>query len=204
MSKFALYVDSRFLSPYAMSAFVALIEKGLTFELHPVNLEVGEHKAAPYQALSLTGRVPTLVHGALVLNESSAIGEYLDESFPTGSALLPRDLAERAQARQVMAWIRSDLLALRQERPTDVVFLRPTSKPLSEAGQQAAAKLIAAAERLVQGPQLFSQWCLADLDLAVALNRLIKNGDPVPEKLADYAAAQWRRPSVQEWLKHVP
>lgn len=33
-----LHVDSRFLSPYALSAFVALKEKGLTFELETLSL----------------------------------------------------------------------------------------------------------------------------------------------------------------------
>lgn len=31
------------------------------------------------------------------------------------------------------------------------------------------------------------------------LNRLVMHGDPVPERLAKYATAQWQRPSVQAW-----
>ncbi len=34
-----LYVDARFASPYAMSAFVALTEKGLPFDMTTVDLE---------------------------------------------------------------------------------------------------------------------------------------------------------------------
>jgi len=30
--------------------------------------------------------------------------------------------------------------------------------------------------------------------------RLIAHGDPVPERLLHYAAAQWQRPSVQRWV----
>jgi glutathione S-transferase len=33
------------------------------------------------------------------------------------------------------------------------------------------------------------------------LNRLVLNGDPVPERLALYARQQWQRPSVQLWLE---
>jgi glutathione S-transferase len=37
------------------------------------------------------------------------------------------------------------------------------------------------------------------------LNRLILNGDEVPQKLKDYAAGQWQRPSVRQWLeRHQP
>ena len=32
------------------------------------------------------------------------------------------------------------------------------------------------------------------------LQRLIVLGDPVPQRLIDYAAHQWRRPSVQQWI----
>ena len=32
------------------------------------------------------------------------------------------------------------------------------------------------------------------------LNRLVLNGDEVPERLADYAAFQWQRASVQRFV----
>ena len=35
-----LYLDAQFASPYAMSAFVALSEKGLSFEVTTVDLAV--------------------------------------------------------------------------------------------------------------------------------------------------------------------
>jgi hypothetical protein len=36
--------------------------------------------------------------------------------------------------------------------------------------------------------------------LAMMLQRLIVLGDPVPQRLIDYAAHQWRRPSVEQWI----
>jgi glutathione S-transferase len=47
---------------------------------------------------------------------------------------------------------------------------------------------------------LFDNWCIADTDLALMLNRLILNGDDVPDDLASYAARQWQRASVQLWI----
>jgi len=142
-----------------------------------------------------------------VLTESTAITEYLEETFPAPEyiALYPKDKRQRARARQVQAWLRSDLLQLRAERDTETVFFGKACAPLTPAGQAAAAKLIHAADQLVQGPNLFGDWCLADVDLTVMLNRLILNGDEVPQKLKDYAAGQWQRPSVQQWLeRHQP
>jgi glutathione S-transferase len=33
------------------------------------------------------------------------------------------------------------------------------------------------------------------------LHRLILNRDPVPERIARYAARQWQRPSIQAFVK---
>jgi glutathione S-transferase len=202
MSRLTLYVDAQFCSPYAMSVFVTLVEKKLDFDLKTVDLDGGAHLLPAYRDLVPTGRVPALVHGDLVLNESSAIIEYLEEAFPAPGhpAVLPADMAQRARARQVQAWLRSDLLALRGDRSTNVVFVAPEAAPLSPAGQAAAERLIRVAERLVDGPYLFGQWSIADTDLALMLNRLVLNGDPVPQRLADYAASQWQRASVQQWV----
>ena len=202
MPDLTLYVDKTFTSPYAMSVYVTLLEKNLPFSLELVNLDAGENCSPPYRDLGLTGRVPTLVHGDFVLSESSAITEYLDEQFPAPgyACVLPRDLRQRAQARQIQAWLRSDLMPIRSERNTNVVFVEPIARPLTPEAQASAARLIRIVERLIDGPNLFGEWCIADTDLALMLNRLIMNGDPVPQKLKDYAGVQWQRETVQKWV----
>lgn len=199
-----LYVDRQFLSPWAMSAFVALVEKKVPFTLETIDLDAGEARAAPFRDLSLTARVPALRHGDFVLSESGAIVEYLDDVFGAPApSVLPRDVRQRARARQVQSWIRSDLLVLRHERDTRVVFRAMPGAPLSPAAQAAAASLLRVAGALLQGEHLCGGWSLADSDLALMLNRLIFCGDPVPQRLRDYAAAQWARPSVRAWLEHA-
>lgn len=196
-----LYVDSLFVSPYAMSVFVALREKGLAFETVPLDLEAGQQQAAGYARLSLTQRVPTLEDGEFSLSESSAITEYLDEAYPE-TRVYPVGPQQRARARQVQAWLRSDLLPIRQERSTLVVFCGQKMPPLSPLAEAAAGKLIGVAQELLKADPdyLFGTWSIADVDLAVMLNRLILNGDAVPAPLVAYARRQWQRPSVQEWL----
>ena len=153
------------------------------------------------EILNLGGLVPTLVDGEFSLSESSAITEYLDEVCP-GTALYPSDPKTKARARQLQAWLRSDLMQLRQERSTIVVFYQPSPQPLSPAADIAAKKLFRAAESLLAhgGENLFGSWSIADVDLALMLNRLVLNGDPVPARLAHYARLQWQRPSVLEWV----
>lgn len=198
---FLLYVDAQFISPYVLSAFVVLCEKGIAFDLQPVNLAAEEHKTPTFTAVSLTHRVPTLRHQGFSLAESSAIAEYLEDLFPE-SPVYPRELRDRARAREIQAWLRSDLMVLREERPTEVVFLHPVDAPLSAQARAAAEKLFAIADTLLSTDtlELFGEWCIADTDLALMLNRLMLNGDPLPERLATYARHQWQRPSVQRWI----
>jgi glutathione S-transferase len=196
-----LYIDSRYTSPYAMSVFVALREKQLAFDLHTIDLEAGRNHEAGFARASLTHRVPTLIDGEFALSESSAIAEYLDDAYPQ-SRLYPTDIRQRARARQVQAWLRSDLMPIRQERPTDVIFHRPSSQPLSESARAAARVLFEAAGELLQhgGDHLFGHWSIADADLALMLQRLIANGDEVPARVEQYARLQWARPSITEWV----
>ncbi len=202
MSALVLYVDANFSSPYAMSVFVTLLEKKLDFELKTIDLDRGEHQQPAFRDHGLTGRVPALVHGELVLTESSAIVEYLEEVFPAPkyAAVLPADVNQRARAREIQAWLRSDLAPLRAERNTGVIFFAPDPTPLTPAGQSAAERLIRIAERLIGGEHLFGEWTIADTELALMLNRLVINGDPVPQRLAEYATRQWQRGSVQDWV----
>jgi glutathione S-transferase len=204
MTDFALYIDTRFLSPYAMSAFIALTEKGVPFQLKKLDLATREHLQADYSRLSVTRRIPTLTHASFNLSESSAIAEYLEDILPAPAnfPLYPQEPRDRATARQIQAWLRSDLMPIREERSTEVVFLQPVKKPLSDAAAAAAASLFDAVQALLKpdANNLFGDWCIADTDLALMLNRLVLNGDKVPRRLVDYARHQWQRPSVQTWV----
>jgi glutathione S-transferase len=203
--KLALYTDVFWISPYVFTAFVALHEKVLPFETHPISLGDKEQRVPAFRDRTVTARVPALDHDGFWISESSAIVEYLDDAFPETPRALPRDLRERARARQILAWIRSDLDALRAERPTTTMFYDPTDKPLSAAGQEAADKLLHVAELLLPAgaTSLFGDYSAADTDLAFLLHRLILNGHPVAPRLRAFAEAQWARPSVRAFRQRV-
>jgi glutathione S-transferase len=199
-----LHVDGFWISPYALSAFVALEEKGLPYTVREWHLEKNEHKDAAFATPSLTGRVPALQHDAFWLSESQAIGEYLAETFPFPGypRLFPADFKERATSRQLMSWIRSDLMPIREQRATHTMFYERAKTPLDKDGQAAAARVLNVAERLVGDGRksLFENWCLADADFGFFLMRLVLNGDPVPAGVRKYAETQWQRPSNQKFV----
>jgi len=201
-AKLKLYVGADFVSAFAMSAFVALKEKQLPFELVTLDLKSRENYQATYRNLSLTCKIPTLVHQDFALSESSAITEYLEEIAPGHTKLLPQDIKQRARARQLQAWLRSDLLVIRKERPADLIYFGKKDTPLSDDALAAVDRLFFVADRLLEGgaEHLFGDWSIADTDLAIMLNRLVANGDQVPSRLAAYVRRQWDRDSVRAWM----
>ena len=74
--------------------------------------------------------------------------------------------------------------------------------PLSLAARGATQLLIEVAGELLRGggEHLCGDWCIADVDLALMLQRLIVHGDEVPAPLVRYAHRQWQRASVQAWV----
>jgi glutathione S-transferase len=198
-----LYCEDEWDSPYVFSVFVALHEKKLPFVERVLDLARGEQKQGDFPVRSLTARVPCIEHDGFTLSESLAIHEYLEDVFPE-PRLLPEGVRERARARQILGWLRSDLLPLREDRPTSSMFYAHVDTPLSERGQAAALKLIEVTERLLEDRgSLFEHWSIADADLSFMIHRLILNGDPVPARVHAYASAQWQRPSVQAFVKHA-
>lgn len=204
MSDLTLYRDAFWISPYVFSCDVALREKGLAHDDVAVALQHGEQRAEAYASGSVTARVPALRHGDFVLAESSAIVEYLEDAFPATARVLPTDPKERARARQVMSWIRSDdTLPIRMERSTATMFYERATAPLGDDARRAAEKLVAVTTRLLAsgGGHIGAAWSLADADLAFMLQRLVLNGDPVPTAVRDYADRVWQRPSVRAFVE---
>jgi glutathione S-transferase len=199
---FTLFSEPTWTSPYVFSAFVALHEKCVEYAVEHVRLDVGEHREPAFAAPSLTARVPALRHAGFWLSESSAIVEYLDELLPDRPLLLPVELRERGRARQIMAWLRSDLGALRDERPTTTMFYARADRPLSRAARADADKLLRVAGGLVRPGRatLFEAWTIVDAELAFMLHRLILNGEEVPAPVRSFAEAAWQRPSVHAFV----
>lgn len=205
--RLVLYVDNDYSSPYALSAYAALEAKNLPYTLEPLDLRAGQNTTAQYARASLTSRIPTLVDGDFSLSESSAIAEYLEDAYgaPQYARVLPAQPQPRARARQIQAWLRSDLGALRAERPTTVIYADKNPRPLSAGASAAADKLLAAADSLIdaRGGPLFGDWCIADIDLAVMLARVSINGDAVPDKIRKYVDTQFQHPAMQGWWKRA-
>ncbi|PRH84466.1 maleylacetoacetate isomerase [Labrys okinawensis] len=119
-----LYTYWRSTSSYRVR--IALALKNLDAEHVPIHLvrNGGEQHAEAYRAINPQERVPTLeLDDGAALTQSSAILEYLEETYPT-PPLLPADLTQRAKVRAVAAIIGSDIQPLHNLSP--LTYLRRT------------------------------------------------------------------------------
>ncbi len=83
------------ISPYVRKVLAVLELKGVAYRLDPIAPFVGN---AAFTRLSPLRRIPVLLDGELVLNDSSVICQYLEDRHPA-PALYPAALADRARAR---------------------------------------------------------------------------------------------------------
>jgi glutathione S-transferase len=90
-----LVVIGSYISPYVRKVLACLELKGLDYAIDPIPPFTGN---AAFARLSPLGRVPVLLDGELVLNDSSVICQYLEDKHPSPT-LYPHDIAARARAR---------------------------------------------------------------------------------------------------------
>ena len=83
---------------------LALMEKGVAFRSHYLDLLNFDQHRPDYLAVNPQGTIPAMQHGDRVLTESTAIMEYVDEAFP-GPKLMPEDPRDRWRCRWWMKFM---------------------------------------------------------------------------------------------------
>ncbi len=83
---------------------LALMEKGVAFKSHYLDLLNFDQHQPDYLAVNPQGTIPAMRHGNLVLTESTAIMEYVDEVFP-GPKLTPASPVDRWRMRWWMKFL---------------------------------------------------------------------------------------------------
>ncbi|MDO5058455.1 MAG: maleylacetoacetate isomerase [Neisseria sp.] len=155
---------SYFRSSAAYRVRIALNLKGLPYQTQAVHLlnNGGEQKSPEYAALNPQKLVPAFEDQGLVLTQSLAIIEYLDETRPE-TPLLPADAAGRARVRAIAQLIACDIHPLNN--------LRVLQYLQSSSGADQAAKSVwykhwieegfTALEQILQQPQT-GRFCHGD------------------------------------------
>jgi maleylpyruvate isomerase len=94
---------------------IALNIKGVAYEQVPVDLRAGVQRSETFRALNPQGLVPALETADGVLTQSSAILEWLEETYPE-PPLLPQAPGERAVVRAMAMAVACDIHPLNNLR----------------------------------------------------------------------------------------
>jgi glutathione S-transferase len=112
-------------SVYVRAVRLALEEKGIRYEVVPVDIFASGGAPPEHMARHPFGKIPAFKHAGFRLYEAGAITRYVDEAFP-GPRLQPEDPRGRARMNQIMSIIDSyayrtlvwDIYVERVARPT--------------------------------------------------------------------------------------
>ncbi|MGH8199944.1 MAG: maleylacetoacetate isomerase [Steroidobacteraceae bacterium] len=104
-----------FRSSAAYRVRIALNLKGIDYEAVAVDLRPGAHRQPDYLALNPQGLIPALEDGGVVIGQSLAAIEYLEETHPQ-PALLPRSPLDRARVRSLALNVACDMHPLNNLR----------------------------------------------------------------------------------------
>ena len=104
-----------FRSSAAFRVRIALNLKGLQYESLPKHFARNEHRTAEYLALNPQGLIPALSVDGVVLSQSLAIIEYLNDRHPS-PPLLPADPLDRARVRSMALVIACEIHPLNNLR----------------------------------------------------------------------------------------
>ncbi|HUA81060.1 MAG TPA: glutathione S-transferase family protein [Dyella sp.] len=165
-----LTVIGNYVSPYVRKVLVCLDLKGLDYEIDPIAPFVGNDD---FSRLSPLRRIPVLIDGDLILNDSSVICQYLEDKYPTPS-IYPVDVADRAKARwleeyadthlaDVLIWRLFYQVAIRRH-----VFQEQTDETVVQRAREAEipAALDYLETQLPEDGFIFGALSIADISIA--------------------------------------
>jgi glutathione S-transferase len=196
-----LVIGNRRYSSWSLRPWIAMKQTGIPFE-DRVILMAKDNSKAEMLKVSPGGQVPVLIDGKVVVHETIAILEYLNDRFPD-ARLWPADLAARAHARSVSAEMHAGYGALRRDCPMNIC--RPVRKHLPSPE---ALKHVERIDALWQdcrarygqsGPFLFGSFTAADAMFAPIVNRLYVYDLPRSAVSEAYMQAMMALPAWKEW-----
>jgi len=203
-----LYIGEKNISSWSMRAWAAMTHKRVPFEERSIPLKEDRDRARRRE-VSPTGKVPVLHHAGLVIPDSLAIIEYIEETFtaPAHPLLWPADRGDRAHARWLAAAMHSGFMKIREGMSFNTCFL-PRRPAAPAAAMDEAAEMLGfldaalARRKPGAGAFLFGEFGAVDAMYAPAIVRLIAY--EVPTDAVPRAAA-WMRavlddPAVRPWL----
>ena len=196
-----LTITSKNYSSWSLRGWLMARFAGLDFKEHVLPPDDPSTRAE-ILLLSSSIRVPSLSHGDVLVWDTQAIGEYLNEAFPQ-AGLLPADAKARAHCRAICGEMHSGFAALRSALPMNLRAHFPKFKVWSRA--QADIQRITTIWRecldTYGGPYLFgARRTLADAMYAPVCTRFITYDVQLDAPSQAYCALILAEPEMREWI----
>lgn len=197
-----LYIGTKRYSSWSLRAWLPARLTGEPVEERMIRLRQPE-TSRQVLAVSPSGRVPLLEHGAIKVWDSLAIGLYLDRAFPA-AGLLPLEPAALGHALAISAEMHSGFANLRSLMPMDLAASHP-GKGQAPGVAEDIARIAALWEDCRRrfgggGPWLFgARPTLADCAYAPVATRLRTYGVTLEGTAAAYRDTLLAWPLFREW-----
>lgn len=201
MAKPVLTISSKNYGAWALRGWLMCKLAGLDFSEKVISPDDPAMKAEML-LLSSSMLVPSLQHGAVLVWDTLAIGEYLHEIKPK-AGLLPADAKARAHCRAICGEMHSGFSAMRGSLPMNIKGHFPNFKIWSRA-QTDIDRVVAIWRECLQrygGPFLFgAQPCIADAMYAPVVTRFLSYDVSLDRECAAYCKRVMALPAMQEWV----
>jgi glutathione S-transferase len=200
-----LIIGNKAYSSWSLRGWLACKLSELPFEemVVPLYDAAWEKRREGDEFAPSSGKVPILWHDDIVVWDSLAIIEYLNE-ISGGDKFWPQDSAPRAMARSMAAEMHSGFAALRRKHSMNIRQNFAPSQPDDDvvAELQRLMELWAQARARYggDGDFLFGSFSAADIMFAPVCTRIATYGLPVARFAPPYIDAVLRHPFMQDWI----
>ena len=201
MTQTILTISSRNYSSWSLRGWLLARMSGLPFDVRVLAAD----DAAALDELMLRSAsilVPSLLHDGVLVWDTLAIAEYLNEVCPQAQ-MFPADRTARARCRSISGEMHSGFNALRSALPMNLRAHRPGFRILSAARVDIERILRVWRQCLAEwkGPWLFGERrCVADVMYAPVVTRLLTYDADVDAVCAAYCDRTMAVPDMQEWV----
>jgi glutathione S-transferase len=188
-------------SPYAWRVWLALEHKGIPYELKLLSFDAGDLKTPEFLALNPRQKVPVIVDDGLVLAESAAIVEYLEDKRPGEPRLFSADLRQRAQQRRMVREVDA-YFATPLEELAEAVLFTPQERWSEEeitAADASMRKELAIWEAAIAGDYLAGALSVVDFTLYPYVALLARMGRRKP----GLPAVDQSSPRLKAWMDRM-
>lgn len=201
---FDLIIGDKSLSSWSMRAWLVAVQSGLPFK--EINIKLDEARTTErILKYSPSKKVPALKQGKILIWDSLAIAEYLNELSPEAH-LWPEDIGARALARSYAAEMHSGFQCLRSELSMDIQ-LKSNARHLSNGTISDIKRILEMwtnALTVSEGPYLFGEFSIADAFFAPVVMRFISYNVKIKNRTAlAYMKNIQDHHGVQYWVEEA-